>query len=181
MERITRKAIGLSKWSQLRSLYGDLCFYCSQELAQSVDHVLPTSEGGTNDIWNLRPCCMWCNQHASNKVFESVEEKREFLIEKRRANRRLAVQTLCTTCLLPFQRPHMTSSLFECPICNPESCDDKQMREWNRFMDTLQRAGFIFSIHRDIRKMYHKKVKAGIRRKEAANAYMQIALDKLES
>lgn len=43
-----------------RALYGDLCYLCG-EPADSIDHVIPLSKGGTHWPANLRPVCRRCN------------------------------------------------------------------------------------------------------------------------
>lgn len=37
------------------------CFYCGTELADSVDHIHPVSDGGTDDRGNLVSACWPCN------------------------------------------------------------------------------------------------------------------------
>lgn len=37
------------------------CFYCFDDLAATVDHIVPVSEGGTDDRSNLVSCCWDCN------------------------------------------------------------------------------------------------------------------------
>ena len=39
-----------------------LQFDCCQGTAQTVDHVVPASEGGTNDMTNLVAACWPCNR-----------------------------------------------------------------------------------------------------------------------
>lgn len=41
------------------------CFYCGKR-ASSIDHVVPVSKGGANDITNFVPCCEECNRRKSN-------------------------------------------------------------------------------------------------------------------
>lgn len=40
------------------------CVYCgcNNPLMLTVDHKVPVSRGGTNDLVNLQPCCWICNQ-----------------------------------------------------------------------------------------------------------------------
>lgn len=54
-----------------------LCEYCRSCIdytghAFTVDHVLPTSRGGTDDFNNLCFCCFWCNnyKHARTQVLD---------------------------------------------------------------------------------------------------------------
>lgn len=37
------------------------CYYCTKNEANSIDHVLPLSRGGTNFIGNIVPACGSCN------------------------------------------------------------------------------------------------------------------------
>lgn len=44
--------------------YNGHCAYCGQHLKQknmTVDHLVPQSRGGGNNIENLMPCCKSCN------------------------------------------------------------------------------------------------------------------------
>ncbi len=46
-----------------------LCFYCGTTLTennQTVDHVIPKSRGGSDDVTNLVPCCFSCNASKKN-------------------------------------------------------------------------------------------------------------------
>lgn len=82
-KKVVRDYISKVTRTELTLTYGNLCFYCQQEPAQSVDHVIPFSAGGEDTIENLRPCCLWCNLTASNKIFKSIDDKITFLIEKK--------------------------------------------------------------------------------------------------
>lgn len=61
----------------IKKLYGATqCFYCSKELTEdekTVDHKLPVSKGGTNEMTNLVICCQTCN---SKKRDQTAEEYR---------------------------------------------------------------------------------------------------------
>lgn len=58
----------LEEWKELCDQYGNRCLACgtTDELL-TVDHVLPVSMGGTNDISNLQPLCKSCNSKKNNK------------------------------------------------------------------------------------------------------------------
>lgn len=51
--------IGGRAWAALRTTvfdtYGTRCWMCGREGADTIDHLLERSRGGTNDITNLRP------------------------------------------------------------------------------------------------------------------------------
>lgn len=151
-------------WSKMIMLYGQYCAYCGQEPAQSIDHVIPWDYSYNDDIENLRPACMWCNLHAGSKMFSSFEEKQSWLRAKRTNGRGVASRTICTTCFLPYQRPHMTTSLFECPFCDPEKSTDNRRKEWNKFLFVLKSAGVRLEIHEEIRDLVKNH---GMRMREA--------------
>lgn len=46
---------------------GGLCVYCSA-VADSVDHVIPQSKGGSHDLDNLVPACMTCNRSKKDRL-----------------------------------------------------------------------------------------------------------------
>lgn len=41
--------------------YGADCVYCGGPTTGGVDHLHPVKRGGTNDFYNLAPCCRKCN------------------------------------------------------------------------------------------------------------------------
>ena len=58
------------KKKQVRRLYGKWCYICGDKLADTIDHVIPLSKGGTNDINNLRPACYECNWKKGDKILD---------------------------------------------------------------------------------------------------------------
>ena len=69
----------MSKWGGKRvpllrraviDTYGRVCWLCHQPIdgTVSVDHVLPRSKGGTDDIENLRPAHLRCNLRRGNRA-----------------------------------------------------------------------------------------------------------------
>jgi 5-methylcytosine-specific restriction protein A len=44
------------------------CGQTSQETNLSIDHIIPLSRGGKNDISNLQTLCLTCNQRKTNKI-----------------------------------------------------------------------------------------------------------------
>lgn len=69
------------------------CGYCFSRWAVVYDHILPWVGGGTDDPNNLYPACTRCNSVAGGLIFDSLEEKREYirrrLIEKGQWNEAL--------------------------------------------------------------------------------------------
>lgn len=53
--------------------YGGNCWMCGDE-GDTVDHVIPLVEGGTNWPANLRPACMPCNQRKGTRSWKNLEE-----------------------------------------------------------------------------------------------------------
>jgi hypothetical protein len=57
-----------------------ICVYCFDRWADSWDHVIPYSYIGDRlGKTNLVPACRRCNGLASNKMFDSLQEKREYV------------------------------------------------------------------------------------------------------
>lgn len=65
-------------YAAAKKLTNGTCVYCFQS-ADSIDHLTPFSQGGSNDLSNLAPACMRCNLIASNKVFRTFQEKYEYV------------------------------------------------------------------------------------------------------
>src|ERR1051325_5055731 len=55
------------------------CGYCFEKWATCWDHIIPYSLGGPTHTDNLMPACRACNSMLSDKVFNSIEEKREYV------------------------------------------------------------------------------------------------------
>lgn len=54
------------------------CHYCGTRLTPmtaTVDHVIPRSKGGTNELSNLVLACRKCNQAKGNKMPEQFKSK----------------------------------------------------------------------------------------------------------
>lgn len=47
------------------TFYGKPCVSCGKP-ADTIDHIIPVSKGGTNDIENLQPMCWPCNRSKRN-------------------------------------------------------------------------------------------------------------------
>lgn len=55
------------------------CGYCFSRWATGYDHLIPWSYGGTGEQSNLYPCCRRCNSILGAKIFDSLQEKREYV------------------------------------------------------------------------------------------------------
>lgn len=75
-----------SKRNYVFNKYNGRCAYCGKKLSInyiyeinnycSIDHIIPKSVGGNNDILNLNPCCKICNSIKGNRT---IEELRKYL------------------------------------------------------------------------------------------------------
>ena len=44
------------------------CAYCRTKDNLVIDHIIPLSKGGTNELSNLQVLCKLCNQKKGNKI-----------------------------------------------------------------------------------------------------------------
>lgn len=64
---------------------GGRCWYCGMQCnpfktrEYCIDHVIPFSKGGSDDVGNLVPCCISCN---SQKRAKDIEQYREFFTKR---------------------------------------------------------------------------------------------------
>jgi len=63
---------------------GYRCRYCGDN-AETVDHVIPVAFVPIHTAANLVAACGRCNRKASDMVFLSLNEKREFILENSRS------------------------------------------------------------------------------------------------
>lgn len=61
---------------------GMICQYCYEE-GFTVDHIIPRTAGGSNNINNLICACSKCNSIAGNKIFETFDDKLKYIMQKR--------------------------------------------------------------------------------------------------
>lgn len=50
-----------AKWRALCAHYGGVCIACNRKRPLFIDHIIPTSKGGSDDMHNLQPLCQSCN------------------------------------------------------------------------------------------------------------------------
>jgi hypothetical protein len=100
----------------------NICCYCGFE-ATTVDHIVPYRYGGSDDEDNLVACCSICNSIASDRIFDTLDAKREFVRERygpylegrvRRARKPLSI---CGDCNHVFNPRVMGSSAVLCAEC----------------------------------------------------------------
>jgi hypothetical protein len=58
--------------ARLRILQGNCCYYCGRPFTKkrpaTIDHFVPRSRGGSNDLRNLRLACIECNHRKADGV-----------------------------------------------------------------------------------------------------------------
>lgn len=64
-----KNAEGRITLEQSRWLYSrhTLCLYCNKNKPNTIDHVVPLSKGGTNNLDNLLAVCVNCNSRKGDK------------------------------------------------------------------------------------------------------------------
>lgn len=71
--------------SQVRNKYDKRCAYCGEELSlkeMTIDHIHPSSIGGSSDIDNLNPCCSICNEFKKDLSVEEFKTEIEQQLRK---------------------------------------------------------------------------------------------------
>ncbi len=71
--KVADSSITSTEWNRVRQAVVDrdglVCRYCRTELVDAlIDHILPASRGGTNDLDNLCVCCRKCNTSKQDKT-----------------------------------------------------------------------------------------------------------------
>lgn len=65
------KGIDYEKWIEMVTFFGNKCLSCGMSFYNgeypTIDHVIPRSCGGCNDISNLQPLCRRCNSSKRNR------------------------------------------------------------------------------------------------------------------
>ena len=72
-----------NNWDRLRKLTiqrdGNVCIYCSNETEiPQIDHIIPLSKGGNNDLSNLAVSCKRCNSSKRNSLLEEWVGRYEY-------------------------------------------------------------------------------------------------------
>jgi len=67
------------------------CQYCGRDGLDSldswheltVDHFIPIGKGGTSEEKNLVTCCGYCNAIKGNRIFDSLDQAKEYILKRR--------------------------------------------------------------------------------------------------
>lgn len=70
----------LDEWQMLKDRSKNRCAYCGEDRPLTKDHIIPLSEGGSDDIGNIQPLCRNCNSKKWKKL--SIHENPELLEAK---------------------------------------------------------------------------------------------------
>lgn len=71
---------------RLLNIQDDRCYLCGCSITfdtATIDHFFPKSKGGGNSMENMFVSCMPCNSHKSDNIFETPDEARRFIQQKR--------------------------------------------------------------------------------------------------
>lgn len=60
--------IDIKEWNNKCKLLKFKCQHCGTIERITIDHIIPVSKGGSNDISNLQPLCISCNSRKYNKT-----------------------------------------------------------------------------------------------------------------
>jgi len=64
----------VSKFEELCDRANNCCLCCGKKTTLTIDHVIPLSRGGSNDIGNIQPLCLSCNCKKSDKTVDYRED-----------------------------------------------------------------------------------------------------------
>lgn len=72
-----RHAISRTLRSIIYDMFDGSCMYCGAELDDDwhIDHIMPVSRGGQNNLGNLGPSCRNCNLQKSDYTVEEYRYK----------------------------------------------------------------------------------------------------------
>jgi len=67
-----------SQWKKLLSFVNGVCFGCKTKKRLGIDHIIPISKGGKNEIFNVQPLCKCCNEKKGQKTIRFVPFSLQF-------------------------------------------------------------------------------------------------------
>ena len=144
-----------SKWRLLCMKFGDMCYYCHEEAATTLDHVMPVSYAVNHDLDNLRPACSLCNAIASDKVFPTEDDKRWYIQAERKKHHGLR-HCFCNDCGIAYVYREQSPSLFLCAECYDIEYGTGYAKSssWQDWIRLHAEAGWYIDIYRRAGKMY---------------------------
>jgi hypothetical protein len=128
--------ISIGRRTEILNKNFGICVYCNEAPSEQVDHVLPLSWKLNNSDENLVGACGDCNRIASNKVFESFEQKQAYIVaelKKRKwRNRRVALYTFMPQIIKklhpPKPEPIAKPRKFKQPALTEKECSSIQKK-----------------------------------------------------
>ncbi len=63
------------QWLDLCAYYDQRCLCCGLQEVLTVDHIVPLSRGGSNDISNIQPLCRACNSAKYDRTIDYRHDK----------------------------------------------------------------------------------------------------------
>ena len=74
--RHTAGSFTYEEWRDKCALLGNVCMYCGEAKPLTIDHKIPLSRGGSNEIINIVPACARCNKRKGGRTAQ------EFLMRR---------------------------------------------------------------------------------------------------
>src|SRR6266702_1477268 len=69
----TSGSFTVDEWRDLCKQHNNSCARCGATVLLTADHIIPLSQGGTNDIGNIQPLCRPCNSYKHSKMPEEMK------------------------------------------------------------------------------------------------------------
>lgn len=60
----------MKDWEDVLMLTNYMCIACEENSANSIDHVVPISRGGSNTKENIQPMCLRCNLKKGSRIVD---------------------------------------------------------------------------------------------------------------
>lgn len=143
-----------------------MCYYCHEEAATTLDHVVPLSFAADHEIDNLRPACALCNAIAGDRVFQTEDEKRWYILAQRKKHKYGLRHCFCNDCGIAYVYREQSPSLFLCAECydieyGTSYAESATWRNWVKLHDE---AGWYIDIYRRAGKMFRANRRAQSRK-----------------